>query len=108
MVQNQGVRMICGLKGRRGVTEAKEKLELQSLDVRRRNSRVKLLLKILSKEDVHPVLLESYNEIINQNQTSAQTRAQTHEKPQSITTNTNSFHNSFLPRTIRDLKIGSE
>ena len=108
MVQNQRMRMICGLKARRGVTEAKEKLELQPLDVRRRNSLVKLLLKILSKEDVHPVLIESYNDIINQNQTSAQTRAQTHEKPQSITTNTNSFHNSFLPRTIRDLKIGSE
>ena len=106
MVQNQGVRMISGLKGRRGVTEAKEKLQLQQLDVWRKNSRVKLLHKILSKEESHPALSASYDEIVNQPPTSVQTRrrATTRNEPRSISTTGNCFHNSFLPRTIRDLK----
>ena len=66
IVQNQGVRMICGLKGRRGVTEAKEKLQLEQLVIRRKNSRVKLLHKIMSREEAHPALCSSYDEIINQ------------------------------------------
>ena len=35
MVQNQGVRMICGLKERRGDTGAKVGLGLEEWDVRR-------------------------------------------------------------------------
>ena len=36
MVQKQGVRMISGLKRRKGISEAKEKLHLQRLDERRK------------------------------------------------------------------------
>ena len=105
IVQNQGVRMICGLKGRRGVTEAKEKLQLEQLVIRRKNSRVKLLNKILSREEAHPALCSSYDEIINQPHTTVSTRSQTRNEPRSIAATGNCFHNSFLPRTIRDMKI---
>ena len=57
MVQNQDVRMIFGSKWSRGVTEAKEKLQLQQLVIRRKNTRVKLLHKILSKRGSPPFTL---------------------------------------------------
>jgi len=52
--------MISGLKGRRGVTEAKERLQLQQLDVQQKNSQVKQLHKTLLKEELHPALSASY------------------------------------------------
>ena len=105
MTQNHGVRMISNLKGRRGITESKERLQLQPLDFRRRNSRIKLLHKILSNEEAHPALIESYDEITNEQDTAIITRAKDKGLPRSISTIGNCFHNSFLPRTIRDLKI---
>jgi len=59
MVQNHGMRMISRLKGRRGVTEAKEGLQLQ-LDVWQNNSQVKRLHKTLSKEESHSTFSASY------------------------------------------------
>ena len=86
MVQNKGVRMICGLKGRRGVTEAKEKLQLQQLDICQTNSCIKLLLKTLPREDDHPAICSSYDDIINLSQTTVQTRSQSRNEPRSTAT----------------------
>ena len=94
IAQNQGVRMICGLKGRRGVTEANEKLQLVQLAIRRKNSRFKLLHKMMSREEAHPALCSSYDKISNEP-----------NEPRSIAVTGNCFRNSFLPRTIRDMKI---
>ena len=54
--------MFCGLAVWRIVTEAMEKQQLQQIDIRQKNSRVKFLL---SREKAHPVLCSSYDEIIN-------------------------------------------
>lgn len=105
MVQNMAVRVISGLKGRRGVTEAKEKLQLTPLVERRKNSRIKLLMKILSKEEAHPALCQAYDDIVNQPGTNIHTRSQTKGVPRSVAANGSCFHNSFIPRTIRDLKM---
>ena len=47
MVQNGAIRFICKLKGRDSVTEALEKLGVQTLGVRRKTSRRNFLLRIL-------------------------------------------------------------
>ena len=86
MVQNQGVRMICGLKRRRGFMEAKEKLQLQHLDICQKNSHIKPLLKILSREEGHPAICSSYDDIISQPQNTVQTRSQSQNESHSTAT----------------------
>ena len=44
-VQNQAVRLIAGIKGTRGVSEAGEKLYLLSLQQRRKQQRFSLLMR---------------------------------------------------------------
>lgn len=103
-VQTRAVRAIANIKGRRGVREAKERLELAALDERRRTQRLRLLMRILQKEEYHPALSAAYDELINTPESFIQTRAQTLGQPRSVSTNNNCYYNSFLPRTIRDLK----
>ena len=104
MVQSQSVRIMCRLKGRRGVTtEAKKILQL---DTRRKNSRLKLLHKILSGKHTQPVLWSSsYDDIMNQPKATVQTRSQSGNEPGSISTARTCFYNHFLSHTIRGLKI---
>jgi len=61
-------------------------------------------MRILQKEEYHPALSAAYDEliIINTPESFIQTRAQTLGQPRSVSTNC--YYNSFLPRTIRDLK----
>lgn len=82
----EGVRIICDQKGRRGVMEAKEKLELQPLNVRRQKPRLKLLLKILSERDSLPALCASYDEILNQTESTIWSRSQYRKEPRYIAT----------------------
>jgi len=98
--------MISDLNGRRGVTEAREELRLELLSERRQKCRIKLVLNIIAKEDAHPVLCAAYDEVIKQTEGVIYTRSQSRNEPRSrsISTTGNSFYNSFLPRTIRDLK----
>ena len=46
MMQNQGVRIIiiCRLKGRKGVMEAEERLQVEQLDAWRKISRIELCI----------------------------------------------------------------
>ena len=90
---SQGVITICRLKGRRGVTEAKERLQLEQLNARRRNSAWNFSLKSCQEKD------PSYDDIIIQPKTTVQTRLQWRNEPCSTSTT------SFLPCTIGDLKI---
>ena len=104
MVQNQATRFISNLKGREGVTDAKEKLGLKPLQERRQSQRLSLLMRILSKEESHPALCSSYDDLMDRPSNFIQTRAQSRGLPTSISCNHTLYHNSFLPRTIRELK----
>lgn len=104
LVQNQAIRFVNNIKGREGVTEARKKLKLHTLEKRRRDQRIKLLMRILVKEEKHSALQSSYEELINQQPSFIQTRAQSRGLPPSVSANRSLFHNSFLPRTIRDIK----
>ena len=76
-MQDQGIRIICRLKGR-GVTKAKEKLEE------------------LSREEAHPTLCLFYDGIVNQ----LSARSQFRNEPRAISTTGNCCYNTFLPCTI--------
>ena len=105
MVQNQATRFIADLKGTRGISEAMEKLGIVPLQQRRQQQRMRLLMRILSKEEDHPALVDSYNELINIPTNFIQTRSQSQGLPTRLQTNSSLFYNSFLPKTIRELKL---
>ena len=105
LVQNQAIRFIANLKGTRGISEAMDKLGVIPLQQRRQQQRMRLLMRVLSKEDIHPALTESYDKLITIPTNFIQTRSQRHGVPITLQTNRSLFHNSFLPKTIRDLKL---
>ena len=53
------------IKGMDGAEDAKTRLRLIPLHKRRRGQRLRLLMRILAKEERHSSLSESYNEIMN-------------------------------------------
>ena len=88
----------------------KTRLGLIPLHKRRRDQRLRLLMRILevAKEEHHSTLSESYNEIMKQPATTMTTRSQTRGIPATFRTKNTQYHNSFFPWTIRDLKGQSE
>ena len=100
------MRFIAGMKGRDGVENAKTRLGLIPLH-KRRDQRLRLLMRILAKEEHHS-LSESYNEIMKQPATTMTMRSQTRGIPATFRTSSTQYHNSFLPRTICVLKGQSE
>ena len=103
MVQNRAIRFICGLKGRKdSISEARKSLGLCQLSDRRLNNRLKLLLRMM--DDSHPSLSDFVECEANPNPHSHQTRAQTSHLLHSLPCNSNIYFQSFLPRTIRDLR----
>ena len=106
LVQNKAIRFIKSIKGRSGVTAGRCSLGLQTLEQRRKNHRLSLLMKILSAEESHKTLSSAYDEITNcRRNTTMTTRAAEKGQPTSIYASTTAYHNSFLPRSIRDLKL---
>ena len=61
MVQNRGVRFISSLKGVVSVSGGREQLGLQTLEERRKISRLNTLMKVLDYEHLHPVLIDCFN-----------------------------------------------
>jgi len=61
-------------------------------------------MTILSDEERHETLSSAYDELLNSNQ-SINTRSAKRGEPTSISASSQTFHNSFLPRSIRDLRI---
>ena len=104
-IQSKVVRFIRNLKGCESVTEAKSLLGLVPLADRLKNHRVSLLMRI-PQDDQHPGTLSSgYDEIVNDRASSTMvTRAASCGDPISNGSSTK-HHGSFLPRTIRDMKI---
>jgi len=106
LVQNKAIRFVKNIKGRSGVTDGRNSLGLQTLEQRRKNHRLSLLMKILSDEEKHNTLSSAYEEITNcRLATTMTTRAAERGEPTSVYASTQAYHNSFLPRSIRDLKL---
>lgn len=100
-IQNKAVRFICSIKGRgESVSLARQSLGLDTLENRRRQARLSLLSKIL--EDDFNVFNDFLDQYTNSIRTTIQTRHQSQGLLSSVVSNTSIFHQSFLPRTIRD------
>ena len=106
MVQNQAIRFIMNIKGLKdSITVAREQLELETLQDRRKRLKMSLLMRILSKEECHKSLSATYDELMNDRaNTTIITRAALRGEPTSISATTSIYHNSFLPSTVRDLR----
>ena len=105
-IQSKAARFISNLKGCESITEAKALLGLIPLADRRKNHRVSLLMRILQDDQHHGTLASGYDEIVNDHASSTMvTRAASRGVPISIGSPTKYYHGSFLPRTIRDMKI---
>ena len=106
MVQNSAIRFISKLKGRESITMARENLQIETLAERRTKIRHSLLLRLLSKEENHNTLISSYDELMNERSSNiAVTRAAARSEPPTIYAKKNIYHNSFLPKTVRELKL---
>jgi hypothetical protein len=105
-VQNKAVRFILDIRGFSGVTEGKQSLGLVVLEERRRNSRVRLLMKILA-DDRHSVLIDSFDQLSVSCRSVCTTRSASQCTPYVFQTNLNFYHHSFIPRTSRDLRLNS-
>jgi hypothetical protein len=104
MIQNNAIRFINNVKGRASITYAREKLGLHTLADRRKSNRLSLLLKILSAEQSHAALSSEYDDLMKTNQCSMTTRSAARGQPKSIHASKTVYHNSFLPRTVRELR----
>ena len=106
MVQHNAVRFISKLKGRDSITSALEGLNLETLAARRGKTRHSLLLKLLANEENHNSLINAYEDLIYTRPTNMPTtRAAARGDPRTIYAKTSAYHNSFLPRTVRELKV---
>ena len=103
-VQSQAVRFIKNAIGRNfSVTEAREELGLELLELRRSNARGIMLVGLVASLDLHPELREAYEQVTNDDSV---TRSK--GKPGAFSCNSSAFYYSFLPRTTRDLRIGTD
>jgi hypothetical protein len=102
MVQRRAIRFIAHLKGRdASITNARMTLQIDTLENRRKNARLSLIHKMLDAN--YPVLVEFLEKETAQPSTH-ETRLSTQHLLSSLHANTNTYHYSFLPRTIRDLR----
>jgi len=98
-VQNQTIRFIANLKGRSGINDIPTELQLKVL-----GHRLTLLMRILLDEECHETLSSAHDELLNSNW-SRNTLFAKRGEPTSISLSLQTFHNSFLLRSIRDLRI---
>jgi len=103
MVQHKAIRFITGLRGIFSVTDAREKLGLQTLETRRRDSRLRLMLNILVNEKLHDPLSQFFNSHFS-SVSGVVTRSSALSIPTAPSTNTTFFNNSFMVRTMRDMR----
>ena len=86
------------------VTEGRAQLELKTLKDRRTSHRLSLLIRLLSDETRHQTLTSAYDELVNtRSQATMITRAANRGEPTSIYASSQTYYNSFLPRSVRDL-----
>ena len=103
MVQNRAIRFIASIKGRdTSITEVRNTLGLETLECRRKEARLRLIHKMMSND--HPVLM-NFLDAETQPERAHQTRATMQHLLPSIHAHTNMYYFSFLPRTIRDMRL---
>ena len=97
MIQNSAVRFISNLKGcTDSVSEAKNQLQLQSLEEMRKNHRLRFLRQSLQSEDQRRTLSTAYDEIAKDRQlVTVTTRSAARGEPISICTKENRFSRKF-------------
>ena len=105
MVQNGAIQFIFKLKRRDSVTEALEKLDVQTLGDRRKISRRNLLLKLLSSEDSHGPLIDSYDEQMTIKTCIPVTRAAERGDPPTIYAKSSVYHNSFCQKLSENSRL---
>ena len=107
LVQNSAVRFISSLKGRTdSVSEARNQLQLQALEERRKNHRLCFSMRIPQSKDQHrTVVSTAYDKIGKDRQlVTVTTRSAVRGEPISICTKKSISQASFLPRTIREMR----
>ena len=65
MIQNKAVRFISNIKGRGSLSEAREQLHLDTLVNRRKKIRHHRLLRLLSNEEHHRLLVNDYDKLFS-------------------------------------------
>ena len=112
--QDKAIRFVKSIKGRHGITEGRTAFGLQEIEDRKKFHRFALMTKILSENEKHGELSSSYSEIANgQNQPqtnkhmSMTTRSAARGEPVSVYAKSHAYF-IFLPKTIRDLRIGPQ
>ena len=103
MVQHKAMRFILDIKGIASMTEARDKLNLDSLEDRRRMYRLKALHGYIAEADNNSLLYNDFSQLTACN--SVVTRSASRSVPLAIYSQTNSYYHSFLPRTARDLRL---
>ena len=101
-IQRRAVRFIANLRGDESVTVAREKLGLALLSDKRKSARIVLLLKILSS-NIHQSLMDQFDAVVS-NTHFHNTRPVAHNDPRAFAESNAIYHNSFLPRTSRELR----
>ena len=81
---------------------ARVKLELELLSDRRKSAMVALLLKILSS-NTHQSLMDQFEAVVSDTHSHI-TRSVSHNDPRALVASNTFYHNSFLPRTSRELR----
>ena len=95
------MRFIANLRDVESVTMSREKLGLALLSDRRKSARIALLLKILSS-NVHQSLMNQFDAVVSN--THSNTMSVAHNDPRALTACNTFYHNSFVPRTSRELR----
>ena len=104
MGQHKAIRFICNLKSRESISAAANRLEINALKERLEGNRHGLLLRILSRETNHQVLANSYDKLINDRPDDIAITRAASRHPATIYVKSSTYHESFLPKTIRELK----
>ena len=104
MLQHKAVRFISNLKGVCKIHEEIDSLRLDSLEKRRRDSRLRSLMNILQRENQHKELCKFYeNQLSTKN--NIVTRAAAQSLPRAPSVNKTVFQKSFMIRTMKDMRL---
>ena len=94
-VQRRAVHFIVGLKGRGNASEARQNLRLEILELRRKDSKMALLLKILSKE-VHSTPISNFDFLHDEMQRYDTRLAAGNASPAFLHSHSSFYQNSFM------------
>ena len=93
--------LLCGIP----TSNAREKLCFDTRVNRRKKIRHNLLLRVLSNEEHHRLLVNDYDELCSDNpDNTPTTRPMARGVPPTIYARTSAYYNSFLLKTVREIK----